>query len=228
MLEVSRQEMESMFQISISQLLKFIIPIVLLFPFAAIADHEIFYDAKSFKKAWLEINGRRALVGKGQSRDGVKVLSVNENEVIVKVHGKRYLYKKKSKSGRQLEEEIKIPFNSQFSGYLVGGYINGISVGFIVDTGASDVVVNLNDRERLKISLKKRDRIQVTLAGGKTADAWKTTLRSVKVGDIEINNVSAVVLKGRQLAIPLLGMSFLNKLEISQSNDVLTLKYNAP
>lgn len=222
------EKMISMFQKSITQFLKLFIPIVLLFPPGAFADHEILYTGLHGNKAWLRINGRPGALGKGQSRSGVKVLSVKKNEVIIKVHGKRYLYKKKSKTGKKLDDEIKIPFNSEHSSYFVRGHINGKSFAFVVDTGASKVALNLNDAKRLKLSLKRDDRTKIRLAGGKLADGWVTTLRSVKVGDIEIKNVSALIIKERGPAIALLGMSFLSQLEISQSDDTMVLKYTPP
>ena len=84
----------------------------------------------------------------------------------------------------------------------------------------------LKDANRLKIKLNKRDKTLLNLAGGKTADGWLTTLKSVRVGDIELKNVSALVIDSREYSVILLGMSFLGELEISQSGKTMILKYN--
>jgi clan AA aspartic protease (TIGR02281 family) len=70
--------------------------------------------------------------------------------------------------------------------------------------------------------------IVVELAGGKKAKGWLNNLDSVKVGDIEIKKVPAVIINSKEKSMPLLGMSFLKELEMSQSNNILTLKYNPP
>jgi aspartyl protease family protein len=56
-----------------------------------------------------------------------------------------------------------------------------------------------------------------------TAIAYKVTLDTVRVGDIAINNVDAVVLEGGQLPFALLGMSFLNRMEMKREGQVMIL-----
>ena len=205
-----------------------VVPIVLLVPTEVFADHEILFKKLHGNKAWLHVNGKPGAYAKGQPRNGVKVLSIKKKEIIVKVHGKRYLYKKNSKIGKKLQDEIKIPYNSRYSAYYVVGYINGKKIGFVLDTGATDVVISAKDAKRLKIPLKYSERTKVRLADGKIVDAWRTKVRSVRIGDIEITNVSVGIIKQKGEATPLLGMSFLSQLEISQSSNIMTLKYNPP
>ena len=59
-------------------------------------------------------------------------------------------------------------------------------------------------------------------ANGK-ATAYKINLDSVKVGDITLYSVEAVVLEGDGLKIALLGMSFLNRTEMRRDGQTLTL-----
>ena len=217
-----------MFQKSLKQIYSLSFSIVLLLPLSASADHQIYFKKLHNKKAWLHINGRHGALGKGQIRDGVKVLSISRNQIIVKVHDKRYRYELGSKTGIELEDEVKIPFNRNFSAYIARGSINGKDYSFIVDTGAETVGLNLNDARRLNIKLRRRDEIIVVLAGGKTTKGWRTKLKSVKIGDIELNDIEAIIIKQSGQTMPLLGMSFLRKLSISQANNVLTLKYENP
>ena len=204
--------------------------ITLLFSTGALADHKVYYSSYTGGKAIIHINGKSRLLSPGRtSKEGVKLLSFNKKEVIVRVHGKRYRYKRKSETGIQLEDEVSIRYKTNFyggGGYFVNGFINGIKVDFKVDTGATVVGLSLKDANKLKIRLKKRDKILVGLAGGKTADGWSTTLKSVRVGDIELKNVSALVIDSREYSVILLGMSFLDELEISQSGNTMILKYN--
>jgi len=213
--------------------LKLILLTALSIPSGVYGEHKIYYTSVAGNRVVININGLNKILSRGQtSKNGVKVLSFNRNEVIVRVHGKRYLYKKKSKKGIALEDEVTIPISNVpaygISGYYVSGFINGKKVGFLVDTGATDVALSLEDAKRLNIRLHKKDRIDVRLAGGIKGEGWLTTLDSVRLGDIEIKNVTAIVIKSRQSSFVLLGMSFLKQLEISQSKDKMILKYTPP
>ena len=203
--------------------------IILLPPLGALANHKIVYSSYTGGKAIIHINGRMKSLYPGQtSKDGVKLLSFNKKEAIVRVHGIRFRYKKKSKTGEKLQDEIEIPFNFEYSSYFVWGHINGKSIPFVVDTGASTVALSLSEAKRLKIRLKKKNEMVVTLAGGRKAKAWSTNLDSVRVGDIEIKKVAAIIFQSKEESIALLGMSFLKELEMSNANNVMTLKYNPP
>jgi aspartyl protease family protein len=56
-----------------------------------------------------------------------------------------------------------------------------------------------------------------------TTVAYKVTLASVRVGDIVVNNVEAAVLEGNQMPFALLGMSFLNRMEMRREGQVMVL-----
>jgi len=81
-------------------------------PSVARAEHKIFYSGSlAGNKVVIKVNGHSRSMARGQtSKDGIKVLSYNRNEVLVRVHGKRYRYKKKSKTGIQLLDKITIPY----------------------------------------------------------------------------------------------------------------------
>lgn len=200
-------------------------------PLGVHAEHKIYYNGSlAGNKVVIKVNGHNRILARGQkSKEDIEVLSFNRNEVLVRVHGKRYRYKKKSIA---LEDEVTIPLTDVpaigLSGYYISGFINGKKTGFQVDTGATVVALTLKDAKRLNIRLHKKDRITVGLAGGIKGEGWKTTLDSVRLGDIEIKNVSAIVIKSRQDVNVLLGMSFLKKLEISQSKDKMILRYTPP
>ena len=206
----------------------------LLLPLEAYAEHKIYFNGSlAGNKVVIKVNGSNRILAQGQtSKEGIKVISFNRNEVLLRVHGKRYRYKKRSKKGIALEDEVTIPFTDVpeigVSGYYASGFINGKKTSFHIDTGATDVALTLKDAKRLNIRLQKKDRIDVGLAGGIKREGWRTTLDSVRLGDIEIKNVSAIVIKSRQNVNVLLGMSFLKELEISQSKDKMILRYTPP
>ena len=61
----------------------------------------------------------------------------------------------------------------------------------------------------------------------KTANAtmtgYRISLDAVRVGDITLNNVEGIVLEGRYPEDALLGMSFLNRMQMRRDGDTLTL-----
>lgn len=89
--------------------------------------------------------------------------------------------------------------------------MNGVSVIFLLDTGASDIVLDPGDAVRLGFNL---DRLAFTrryqTANGVVKGA-PIRLDSVQIGPIKLRNVSASV-NGAPLGRSLLGMSFLDRL----------------
>jgi aspartyl protease family protein len=84
-------------------------------------------------------------------------------------------------------------------------------VRFMVDTGASDVVLTRDDAKRLGIDVERlRFDIPYSAANGTSMGA-RVRLDRVQIGDIAVDNVSGSVVSGR-LEQSLLGMSFLRRL----------------
>ena len=108
--------------------------------------------------------------------------------------------------------------------YRVRGAINGRVVDFLVDTGASMVAISERDARSLGIDFESStERAPVLTAQGQT-QSYVVNLSQVVVGGIETQSVKAAVIPGSYPADILLGMSFLNKVSMEQSNGVLRLK----
>ena len=89
--------------------------------------------------------------------------------------------------------------------------VNGTHVMFLVDTGASSVVLTEFDAKRLGFRMDELTfNIPVSTANG-MAFAAPIRLDEIKIGDIEITNVPASVM-GEGLESSLLGMSYLSRL----------------
>jgi aspartyl protease family protein len=106
--------------------------------------------------------------------------------------------------------------------FMVDGQINGGTVRFLVDTGATSVSLSSADASRLGIDYRKGQPSLMGTANG-TAMAYKVTLNTVRVGDIVINNIDAAVLEGNQMPFALLGMSFLNRTEMRREGQTMVL-----
>lgn len=91
--------------------------------------------------------------------------------------------------------------------------VNGQSVGFVVDTGASLVVLRASAAARAGIYPMPADyTATVSTANGKVKAA-PTKLDRVEIGNITVFDVPALVLPDEVLAENLLGISFLSRLK---------------
>ena len=96
--------------------------------------------------------------------------------------------------------------------YLADATINGIAVRVMVDTGATTVALSADTASRLGIApARNAYRVAISTANGAIAAA-PVVLDHIRVGQIDVYNVQAVVMPPGALSINLLGMSFLGKL----------------
>lgn len=105
--------------------------------------------------------------------------------------------------------------------YLAGGSINQTKVTFLLDTGATDVVVPGELAEKMGLKAESRG-YAVTAAG--TVAVSRTTLDQVQIGDIALQNVSATINPHMEGEAVLLGMSALRQVEFTQRGDQLRLR----
>ncbi len=93
---------------------------------------------------------------------------------------------------------------------------------FLVDTGATSIALSAADARRLGIDYLSGQPGLMSTANG-TAAAYRVRLDSVRVGDIVANNVEGAVLEGSQMPVALLGMSFLNRMEMKREGQFMVL-----
>ena len=105
--------------------------------------------------------------------------------------------------------------------YVATGEINGRKVTFLLDTGATTVA--LSSRLARELDLKRGASIQMDTANGIT-QGFQTHLKSVRLGDIVVHEVSAVFSEGMLDDTVLLGMSFLKHVEFTQRENKLILR----
>ena len=106
--------------------------------------------------------------------------------------------------------------------FITSGTVNGMSLRFLVDTGASIVALSVDDAKRAGVNYLAGTRGQVQTANGLTT-VYMVKLDAVQVGEIQLTNVDAAVIEGDKLPVALLGMSFLNRMEMKRAGDTLTL-----
>lgn len=96
--------------------------------------------------------------------------------------------------------------------FMITAEVEGVEIHFLVDTGASQVILTDEDAERLGHDpefLEFSDRFET--ANG-TIRGAPLLLADLRIGDLQIENVRASVIRA-PMSVSLLGMSFLNRLE---------------
>ena len=114
---------------------------------------------------------------------------------------------------------------SNEAGHFEGKFrMNGKLLQAMVDTGATFVTMNEADARSLGYGGNDlRFRYEVMTANGKVKAA-RVVLKSVEIGTVAVRNVDALVVRGKQLQFPLIGMSFMKKLSsYSAENDEMRL-----
>ena len=104
--------------------------------------------------------------------------------------------------------------------YLVPGEINGATVDFLVDTGASHVAVPAHMAGRL--GLTRGRRMQVNTAAGR-AVAWDTTIDEIAVGRLRARDIRGSINPNMDSDFVLLGMTFLRHVDMRQRGGRLIL-----
>lgn len=178
-------------------------------------------------KALLTINGgppRTVAVGVATD-EGVKVLSVEGETATIEIDGKKRVLRVGQNVAVQAAGKGPTTAILTADGqghFLTTGNINGTTVRFLVDTGASMISIGAGDARRIGIDASKGQPGMVNTANGQTTVS-RVKLDTVRVGEIVLNNVDALVHQ-HDLPIVLLGMSFLNRMEMQRDGDAMTLK----
>lgn len=179
-------------------------------------------------KAVVVVNGGkpRTLSAGEATPEGVKLVSVDTELALLEIDGKRRslgmgqsISVAAPSTGGRAQATLAADARGHF---LTTGQINGQSVQFLVDTGASMISMNASEARRLGVNYLKGERGYASTANGPAA-VYKVRLDSVRVGDISITDVEALVHDGNALPLVLLGMSFLNRVEMRRDGPTMTL-----
>jgi len=159
-----------------------------------------------------------------KTAEGVVLLGVENQTASLEVNGqKRTLSMGQAYSSTPRDARQLVTLAADASGHFTAlGSINGGSVRFLVDTGATFVSLTAAEARRLGINYLQGERGQLQTANG-VATGYRIKLDSVRVGQVELNNVDGVVSENDAMGMSLLGMSFLNRMEMKRDGQSMTL-----
>jgi aspartyl protease family protein len=104
--------------------------------------------------------------------------------------------------------------------YRAEALINGEKISVLVDTGATGVAISQRVADRL--NLKSMTAIRTNTANGDSV-GYMVRLKSIKLGGVEAQDVSAMIAPGLQGDV-LLGMSFLGRMDVRLYKGEMTIK----
>jgi aspartyl protease family protein len=178
-------------------------------------------------KAVVVIDGGspRVLTAGQKPVDGVALISTDRETATLLIDGQKRTLKigqhRRGPAPASSAQSVTLSADPR-GHFLVDGQVNGGTVRFLVDTGATAVSLSAPDATRLGIDYRKGQQGLMGTANG-TAVAYRVRLDTVRVGEIVVNNVEAVVVEGNQMPFALLGMSFLNRMEMKRDGQTMVL-----
>jgi aspartyl protease family protein len=125
--------------------------------------------------------------------------------------------------GRSGASGRRLVLTADSRGHFVNsGTINGKVMQYMVDTGATTVAIGRPDADRMGLNYQSGQPVRMSTANG-IAQGWRMKLDSVRVGDVEVFGVEAII-TSQPMPYVLLGNSFLNEFQMTRSNDQMVLE----
>ena len=194
----------------------------------AIADTQVNVVGLFNGKALVTINGSTPqTLSVGQTKNGVKLIAADSQQATLLIEGKTKVLGMGQgvSTGGSGDSTQSQPVNlyADSAGHFFGNAtINGTSLRYVVDTGATTVALNSADAKRANIDYLRGEKALASTASGKVV-AYRVSLNTLKIGSITLNNVDAAVIEGGFPEVVLLGMSALNRLEMKRDSTTMTL-----
>ena len=203
----------------------------MLLPLGVQANTQVSVVGLFSGKAVLMINGGKPrMLAVGQtSPEGVKLLAADSGRAVLEVEGARRelaMGQGAAVAGSGPTAPTAVLYANHAGHFLADGYINGSPIKFMVDTGASKVVISGNAARSMGISYRNEETGFAQTAAG-VVRAFRVKFNAVKIGDITLHQVDGMVLEGASPSMALLGMSALNRMEMVRDGTklMLTKKY---
>lgn len=189
---------------------------------------EIALAGRMGDKALLLLQGRSVVLAVGQSSGSTKLLRWEQDDAVVEHAGAPLRLRvgaAPSRLGAPAApgggREIVIPVGAG-GHFMTDGSINGRTVRFMVDTGATLVALSRAEATRIGLDLRGARTVRTQTAAG-VATAQMLPLQRVRIREVEVYDVMAVVTEAPMPFI-LLGNSFLDRFQWRRENDVMRLE----
>ncbi len=168
-------------------------------------------------------------VAVGDTFKGVKIVSTRGDQAVIEISGKQHTLRVGDAPANVGVGAVggigdnRIVLTAGNGGHFFTlGQINGKSAQMVVDTGATAVSMGVSDAQRMGVDYKSGRMVQMSTANG-VIPGWVIKLSSVRVGDVSVHGVDAIVSAG-SMPYVLLGNSFLTHFQMTRTNDQMVLE----
>ncbi|MBO9513780.1 MAG: retroviral-like aspartic protease family protein [Variovorax sp.] len=179
-------------------------------------------------RAILVVNGGAPkTVAVGETYQGVKLVALQGDQATIESGGKRASLRMDTPlsiggtGGGAGGSRIVLPVSSG-GHFMAQGAINGRAVSFMLDTGATAVSMSEADAQRIGLDYTKGQPVRMNTANG-VAQGYRVRLNSVRVGDVEVYDVEAIVSQ-QPMPFVLLGNSFIGRFSMRRDADQMVLE----
>lgn len=179
--------------------------------------------------AVLNINDQRKVIHVGEKVQGnMRLLAANSEKAVFEIKGRRIVLSMSESDAIRTDLPVSSGHMAQLISngglYSVTGVVNGQLADFVVDTGASYVTMSPQQAQMLHLDYRSNARkIMMNTANGKST-AHVFTVKSIRIGGIELHNVEAAVMNNLASSKILLGMSFLKQVDMQHGPGMMVLK----
>ncbi|GAB3263415.1 retropepsin-like aspartic protease family protein [Chitinimonas naiadis] len=181
-------------------------------------------------KASVSFGGKPVTLAIGESRDGVKLISVGVDSAVFESGGKRStvqlgqgFFAGGNAGADKGSSNSATLFDAGGGHFMAMVTANGGSVRGLIDTGASALALSEGHARALNLRVERDRPVRMQTAQG-TKIFWLTRLDSLKLEGITLYGVEAVVADGDYPAVPLIGMTVLNQLQMQRDGNTMVLK----
>ncbi|MDR2187690.1 MAG: TIGR02281 family clan AA aspartic protease [Azonexus sp.] len=195
----------------------------LLLPASPLQAQEVALAGIFGSKAMLIINGGEPeAVRIGESLEGVKLLSIQGEQATIEIGGQKKLLRI-GHYAVNVPSDGKVVLTADARGHFYAtGTVNGGSIRFMVDTGATMISIGASDARRLGLDYSRGQKGMAQTANGHV-EVSRIWLDTVSIGGITLHQVEAVIHKS-DMPMALLGMSFLNRTDMQRVGSTMTLR----
>jgi aspartyl protease family protein len=208
----------------------FLLALVIALPSYAVDTVQVL--ALTRDRVILSIDGQRRVIRVGEtSEEGVRLIEASSAHAVVEIDGRQQRLEPGSVTtpigvgapGTGDEQGKVVLWADSRGSFHADGSINGRAVRFLVDTGATTIALSERAASEIGLSTGTGRRGVAQTAGG-VVGMTEVTLDQVSVGSITLYNVTAGVVDGDFPAVPLLGATFLNHVDMQRAGQRMELQ----
>jgi len=169
---------------------------------------------------------RVTLKNDNPSFQGVKLLSSTTQSAVLEIDGETktvFMGGAVSTNFRQREIISEQVIADKYGMFRAHGSINGQSIKFLIDTGASSVAMSAREARKLGIQYRLNGTPIKTNTASGVANGWALTFENVRLGQLVEKNVRGTVIDGDYPYQVLLGMTFLNRMKVDKEGNKMVI-----